>query len=105
MHLGSLTHLPTCLIVGRTPWSARDALVPPSRPGGRLRTRWFALLLGRLDDRRIKSEDSHVTKLVGIARMAAESAPLDTKRRVEYRELPARSYLAKCDSPRVPFRW
>ena len=30
--------------VGRTPWSARDALVPPelSRPGGRLRTRGSA---------------------------------------------------------------
>src|ERR1700675_778570 len=46
-----------------------------------------------------------VTKLVGIARMAAESAPLDAKQRVEYRELPARSYLARCDSPRLPFRW
>jgi len=46
-----------------------------------------------------------VTKLIGIARMAAESAPLEAKRRVEYRELPARSYLAPCNSPRLPFRW
>src|SRR2546421_7749277 len=30
-------------IVGRPPWSAGDALVPPSRPGGRLRTRGSAL--------------------------------------------------------------
>src|SRR5712691_5568157 len=37
--------------------------------------------------------------------MAAQSAPLDAKQRVEYRELPARSYLARCDSPRLPFRW
>jgi DNA repair photolyase len=46
-----------------------------------------------------------VTQLIGIARMAAESACLEAKRRVEYRDLPARSYLARCDSPRVPFRW
>ena len=47
----------SALIVGRTPWSARDALVPlfsrgikslalqGSRPGGRLRTRASALLI------------------------------------------------------------
>ena len=44
-------------------------------------------------------------KLVGIARMAAESRSLEAKRRVEYFELPTRRYLAKCDSERVPFRW
>ena len=44
-------------------------------------------------------------KLVGIARMAAEAPCLEPKRRVEYFELPARSYLARCDSTRVPFRW
>ena len=37
--------------------------------------------------------------------MAAESTSLDAKKRVEYREITARSYLAHCDSPRVPFRW
>src|SRR5712692_6353564 len=37
--------------------------------------------------------------------MAAESPCLEAKHRVEYRELPARSYLARCDSPRMPFRW
>jgi len=44
-------------------------------------------------------------KLVGIARMAAEAPCLEPKRRVEYFELAARSYLARCDSTRVPFRW
>ena len=44
-------------------------------------------------------------KLIGIARMAAEAPCLEPKRRVQYFELPARSYLARCDSTRVPFRW
>jgi DNA repair photolyase len=46
-----------------------------------------------------------VSDLVGIARMAAEAPCLEPKRRVEYFELGARSYLARCDSTRVPFRW
>ena len=46
-----------------------------------------------------------VSKLVGIARMAAEAPCLEPKRRVEYFELGARSYLARCDSTRVPFGW
>jgi DNA repair photolyase len=46
-----------------------------------------------------------VSKLVGIARMAAEAPCLEPKRRVEYFELGARSYLARCDSKRLPFRW
>ena len=37
--------------------------------------------------------------------MAAEAPCLEPKRRVEYFELGARSYLARCDSPRLPFRW
>jgi DNA repair photolyase len=45
------------------------------------------------------------SKLIGIARMAAEAPCLEPKRRVEYFELAARSYLARCDSARVPFRW
>ncbi len=44
-------------------------------------------------------------KLVGIARLASESPRLEAKRSVEYFELTARSYLARCDSSRVPFRW
>ena len=37
--------------------------------------------------------------------MAAQAPTLESKRVVEYRELEARSYLAKVDSPRMPFRW
>jgi len=44
-------------------------------------------------------------ELVGIARMAAESAVLLEKRQVEYFEMASRSLLARCDSPRMPFRW
>ncbi|HEX5431359.1 MAG TPA: radical SAM protein [Bryobacteraceae bacterium] len=44
-------------------------------------------------------------ELVGIARLAAESPRLESKRRVEYFDLPARSFLTKVASGRVPFRW
>src|SRR5579862_7793147 len=37
--------------------------------------------------------------------MAAASPQLEAKRQVQYFELPARSYLARCDNPRLPFRW
>ena len=37
--------------------------------------------------------------------MAAEAPCLEPKKRVQYLELPARTYLARCDSSRVPFRW
>jgi DNA repair photolyase len=46
-----------------------------------------------------------VPQLVGIARMAAESPRLEAKQRVEYFELAPRSFLSRCDSPRLPFRW
>ncbi len=46
-----------------------------------------------------------MSELIGIARLAAEGARLEAKRRVEYFELATRSYLARCDSTRVPFRW
>ncbi|MBZ5631764.1 MAG: radical SAM protein [Acidobacteriia bacterium] len=46
-----------------------------------------------------------MSNLIGIARMAAEAPCLEPKRRVEYFELGARSYLARCDSTRLPFRW
>lgn len=42
--------------------------------------------------------------LVGIAKMAAESPLLESKRQVEYFELPARSILNKT-KPGMPFRW
>jgi DNA repair photolyase len=44
-------------------------------------------------------------ELIGIARLAAESPLVEAKRRVEYFELPTRSYITRCDSPRVPFHW
>ncbi len=43
--------------------------------------------------------------LVGIAKLAAESPRLDAKTRVDYFDLPARSFLTKCDSARLPFGW
>jgi DNA repair photolyase len=46
-----------------------------------------------------------VATLVGIAKLAAESPRLDAKHRVDYFDLPARSFLTKCDSARVPFGW
>lgn len=46
-----------------------------------------------------------VAKLIGIARLAAEGVLLHEKRRVEYRSLPSRKWLNRCDSERVPFHW
>jgi DNA repair photolyase len=46
-----------------------------------------------------------LVRLVGIARMAAESSVLVAKRRVEYRDLAARKWLNRCQSERVPFDW
>ncbi len=43
------------------------------------------------------------SRLVGIARLAAESPSLGAKTQVEYRSLPVRSILNRCDSSRVPF--
>src|SRR6516225_6091220 len=37
--------------------------------------------------------------------MAADSPRLEAKRRVEYLEIAARSYVTRCSSERVPFRW
>src|SRR5262249_52158676 len=42
--------------------------------------------------------------LVGIAKLAAESQPLESKRQVEYFELPARSLLNRT-KPGMPFAW
>jgi DNA repair photolyase len=44
-------------------------------------------------------------KLVGIARLAAEGSLLKEKRQVEYRSLPTRNWLNRCNSARVPFDW
>src|SRR5579862_2310460 len=44
-------------------------------------------------------------ELVGIARLAARSPILEAKRRVEYLELESHSFLTRCYSDRLPFRW
>ena len=44
-------------------------------------------------------------RLIGIARMAAESGLLEGKRRVEYRDLAAKSYISRCANPQLPFQW
>jgi DNA repair photolyase len=46
-----------------------------------------------------------VTDLVGIARLASESPSIEAKRGVEYFDLTTRSFIARCNSPRMPFRW
>lgn len=46
-----------------------------------------------------------LVRLVGIARLASEGAVLAEKRRIEYRTLPTRKWLNRCDSRRVPFQW
>lgn len=46
-----------------------------------------------------------LVQLTGIARLAAQGAVLEEKRRVEYRTLPTRKWLNRCDSDRVPFHW
>jgi DNA repair photolyase len=43
--------------------------------------------------------------LIGIARLAASGDLIEEKRRVEYRTLPTRKWLNRCDSRRVPFHW
>jgi DNA repair photolyase len=43
--------------------------------------------------------------LVGIARLAHDALPLQSKARVDYRELEARSLLNRCNGERVPFDW
>ena len=46
-----------------------------------------------------------LVQLSGIARLAAEGRPLQEKSRVEYRTLPTRKWLNRCNSRRVPFHW
>src|SRR5580765_7070948 len=43
--------------------------------------------------------------LVGIAKIAASSPQLGSKRAVEYFSLCSKSILNRCMSDRVPFRW
>jgi DNA repair photolyase len=44
-------------------------------------------------------------QFVGIARLAAQGGVLAEKRLVEYRSLPTRKWLNRCQSDRVPFDW
>ncbi len=43
--------------------------------------------------------------LVGIARLAAQSVPLEAKKQVEYLAIPTRSILNRCSSQRMPFEY
>lgn len=43
--------------------------------------------------------------LIGIAKLAADSALLDAKSKVEYRELAARRWIGRCSGERAPFQW
>ncbi|HEX4750842.1 MAG TPA: radical SAM protein [Bryobacteraceae bacterium] len=44
-------------------------------------------------------------QLVGIAKLASQGTVLTEKHRVEYRTLPTRHWLNRCQSDRVPFHW
>ena len=44
-------------------------------------------------------------KLVGIARLAAESTPLLHKRRTRYFSIEVKSVLNRCSNPEMPFYW
>ena len=50
-------------------------------------------------------EQNQPSSLVGIARLAAESPHLASKKSVEYFSLHSRSILNRCSSKRVPFTW
>jgi DNA repair photolyase len=43
--------------------------------------------------------------LIGIAKLAADGHLLEQKRKVQYRTLPTRKWINRCDSERVPFDW
>src|SRR6267142_1266073 len=45
------------------------------------------------------------SKLIGIARLAAEGESLRQGHEVEYFTLPVRSMLNRCTSARMPFEW
>ncbi|MGI8742803.1 MAG: SPL family radical SAM protein [Bryobacteraceae bacterium] len=44
-------------------------------------------------------------RLVGIARLAAQSELLEAKSRVEYFDLPTRRFIGRCSGWRMPFVW
>ena len=48
---------------------------------------------------------STAAPLIGIARLAGEGRLLSQKNRVDYRTLPTRKWMNRCESQRVPFTW
>lgn len=44
-------------------------------------------------------------KLIGIAKLAAESDVLESKKRVEYLEIETRQFIGRCSGTRIPFVW
>lgn len=46
-----------------------------------------------------------VSVLIGIARLASQGQLIEAKRAVDYRTLPSRGILNRCNSARVPFSW
>ncbi|MDD5544258.1 MAG: radical SAM protein [Acidobacteriia bacterium] len=53
----------------------------------------------------IPSDFFELSKLKGIAKLAAESPLARTKKNVEYFSLPTRSVLNRCSNPEMPFQW
>src|ERR1043166_4095491 len=50
-------------------------------------------------------QDTSQAPLIGIAKLAAEGEALSAGHKVDYFSIENRSLLARCNSPRVPFRW
>ena len=50
-------------------------------------------------------ESPHQPKLIGIAKLAAESELLEAKKRVEYLEIETRKFIGRCSGTRMPFVW
>ena len=50
-------------------------------------------------------DTTRTTGLIGIAKLASQSGLLLSKRAVEYRSLPVRSYIGRCANPELPFEW
>src|SRR6476646_2713497 len=51
------------------------------------------------------TELAPANNLIGIAKLAAESMPLASKRRVEDREIPTRRFIGRASGRKMPFDW
>jgi DNA repair photolyase len=93
---------------GSIPGAPTADCPPPSFPGATPVPAGSAAVHGaqRRADGRTRNAGA---PLVGIARLAASSPPVETSRkseeRPEYFLLPVRSILNRCNSDRVPFEW